>query len=129
MGYGMERPNPRLMFCNAKRFCCQLLGGISTRQSAKGTKWETIWKIGWYLLRLANCKAMFPQEPSIRVFRGVPYAKPPVGEARFRRLSLSLHGKAFETQRVTLCHVGKHTQRMRLSGREGSLIGVRTVST
>ena len=47
----------------------------------------------------------------------------------FRRLSLSLHGRAFETQRVTLCHVGKHTQRMRLSGREGSLIGVRTVST
>ena len=47
----------------------------------------------------------------------------------FRRRSLSLHGRAFEMQRVTLCHVGKHTQRMRLSGREGSLIGVRTVST
>ena len=69
------------------------------------------------------------KNPSIQVFRGVPYAKPPSVRRAFRRLSLSLHGRAFEMQRVTLCHVGKHTQRMRLSGREGSLIGVRTAST
>ena len=66
---------------------------------------------------------MFPQR-TLSFGSCVPHAKPLVGEARFSPPQPITHGRAFEMQRVTLCHVGKHTQRMRLSGREGSLIGV-----
>ena len=66
---------------------------------------------------------------SIRVFRGVPYAKPPVGEARFSPPQPVAPWEGVRDATRDLCHVGKHTQRMLLSGREGSLIGVRIAST
>ena len=65
-------------------------------------------------------------EKRIRVFKGVPYARPPVGELRFKPLRRRSAGRAFAGPTPLQQRVGNNTVATPLSGAAANFRAART---